>query len=173
MDQKKIGAFMKELRKEKRMTQEALAEHLNVSGRTVSRWETGFNMPDLDILIEMADFYQIEIRELLDGERKSETMNKEMEETALKIADYSNAEKQRLAKRLCVLFMAGVIAFIIYMAMNFMGIDETFADGAVAGIALGFAFGMMIVGVLYTSGALMKFKAFKRRLLHRHKAETR
>ena len=95
MDQKKIGLFMKELRKEKGITQEALAEILNVSGRTVSRWETGSNMPDLDILILMADFYDIEIRELLDGERKSETMNKEMEETLLKIADYNNVEKQR------------------------------------------------------------------------------
>ena len=41
MDQQKIGAFLKELRKEKNLTQEQLAEVLNVSGRTVSRWETG------------------------------------------------------------------------------------------------------------------------------------
>ena len=41
MDQIKIGAFIKELRKEKSLTQEQLAEKLNVSGRTVSRWETG------------------------------------------------------------------------------------------------------------------------------------
>ena len=41
MDQIKIGIFLKELRKEKKLTQEQLAEKLNVSGRTVSRWETG------------------------------------------------------------------------------------------------------------------------------------
>ena len=40
MDQKKIGCFLKELRKEKDITQEQLAEKINVSGRTVSRWET-------------------------------------------------------------------------------------------------------------------------------------
>lgn len=50
MDQKKIGSFIKELRKEKNLTQEQLAEKFNVSRRTVSRWETGNNMPDLDIL---------------------------------------------------------------------------------------------------------------------------
>ena len=41
MDQKKIGRFLKELRKEKVITQEQLAEKIKVSGRTVSRWETG------------------------------------------------------------------------------------------------------------------------------------
>lgn len=41
MDQKKIGCFLKELRKEKGITQEELAEKLNASGRTISRWETG------------------------------------------------------------------------------------------------------------------------------------
>ena len=46
-DTKKIGIFLKELRKEKGLTQEQLAEKLLVSGRTVSRWETGLNMPDL------------------------------------------------------------------------------------------------------------------------------
>lgn len=43
MDQKKIGGFLKELRKEKGMTQEQLVEYLNVSGRTMSRWETESN----------------------------------------------------------------------------------------------------------------------------------
>ena len=41
MDQKKIGSFLKELRKQKEITQEEFAEKLNVSGRSISRWETG------------------------------------------------------------------------------------------------------------------------------------
>lgn len=76
MNQQKIGTFLKELRNEKNLTQEQLAEKLGVSRRTVSRWETGSNMPDLDLLIEMADHYEVDLRELLDGERKSEKMNK-------------------------------------------------------------------------------------------------
>ena len=51
MDQGKIGSFLRELRKEKSLTQEQLAEKFNVASRTVSRWETGSNMPDLSILI--------------------------------------------------------------------------------------------------------------------------
>ena len=83
MDQKKIGLFLKELRKEKRITQEQLAEKFNVSSRTVSRWENGNNMPDLDILIEISDYYEVDLREVLNGERKSEDMNKEMKETEI------------------------------------------------------------------------------------------
>ena len=50
MDQIRIGAFLKALRKEKGLTQEQLAEKLAVSGRTVSRWETGSNMPDIGMM---------------------------------------------------------------------------------------------------------------------------
>ena len=71
MDLQKIGNFLKELRKEKNLTQEQLAETLNVSRRTVSRWETGSNMPDLDLLMEIADLYQVDLRELLNGEGKT------------------------------------------------------------------------------------------------------
>lgn len=76
MNQKMIGGFLKNLRKDKGITQEQFAEIMGVSGRTVSRWETGSNMPDLDILIQIADYYEVEIREILDGEWKNETMNK-------------------------------------------------------------------------------------------------
>ncbi len=59
MDQKKIGSFLKELRKEKDITQEQLAEKIKVSGRTVSRWETGSNMPDISLLAQLADFMML------------------------------------------------------------------------------------------------------------------
>ena len=57
MNQKKTGELLKQLRKEKNMTQEQLAERFYVSSRTVSRWETGSSLPDLGILVELADFY--------------------------------------------------------------------------------------------------------------------
>ena len=95
MDQIRIGSFLKELRKEKALTQEQLAEHFGVSGRTVSRWENGNNMPDISILVEIADFYDVDIRELIDGERKSETMNGEMKDTLVKVADYSETTNKK------------------------------------------------------------------------------
>lgn len=164
MNLKKAGAFIKELRKESGLTQEQLAEHLNVSGRTVSRWETGYNMPDLDVLIEMAEFYKVDIRELIDGERKKEKMNSEMEETVIKIAEYTNDEKNRLMKKLHVFSWIGVLSFILYLILDSMEIYENMAS-----LCLGLAFGMMLIAVIYTSHYIGKFKASKTRLFeHKH-----
>ena len=91
MDQQKIGLFLKELRKQKQFTQAQFAEMLGVSNPTVSRWETGTNMPDFDALIEIADFCEIEIKKTLEGKRK-DTMDANKKENLLLIADYINKE---------------------------------------------------------------------------------
>ena len=115
MNQQKMGEFLKHLRKEKGLTQEQLAEHFYVSSRTVSRWETGSNMPDVSMLIDLADFYDVDIREIIDGERKSENMDKE-KETLKKVAEYADAEKAKLKKKvsnifkwLCVMLLGSVL----------------------------------------------------------------
>ena len=119
MDQIEIGAFLKELRKEKELTQEQLAEKLSVSGRTVSRWETGSNMPDIGMLVMLADFYEVSIPEIIAGERKSENMNQETRETAVAMAEYSRnevkVEKRKIVGYLTVAF--GVFIIISALAI--------------------------------------------------------
>ena len=100
MNQKKIGEFLKQLRKEKNLTQEQLAEHFYVSSRSVSRWETGSNMPDVDMLIELADFYNVDIREIIEGERKSEKIDNETKDTLKKVAEYATEERSNREKKL-------------------------------------------------------------------------
>lgn len=165
MDQKKIGSFLKELRKEKNKTQQQIAEKLNVSNRTISRWETGSNMPDLDIVMDLADYYSVDIREILDGERKSEKMNKEMKETIIKVADYSNEEKQRIMKRMHILFLVGVASMILYMTIEVLEVPRDGLTGFISGVSMGISGGMLIVGALYTSRYFHKFRTFKRRML--------
>ena len=113
MNQKKIGSFFKELRKEKGITQEQAAEKFGVTQRTVSRWETGTNMPDISMLVYLAEFYDVDVREIIDGERKSETMNEEVKETLGKVADYSEAINERAMKKgvitMCIVFVLLVI----------------------------------------------------------------
>ncbi len=165
MDQIKIGNFIRDLRKEKNLTQEELAEHFNVARRTVSRWETGANMPDLGILVEMTDYFDVDLRELFDGERKSEKMNKELEDTVIKTAEYSNAEKTKMAKMTLVYFIVGIIAFIANQALLFLELPETFWVGFAEGVTAGLAFLAMAMGILYMTGMLSKIQEAKKRLL--------
>ena len=172
MDLQKIGTFMKDLRKEKGFTQEQLAESLNVSRRTVSRWETGMNMPDLDLLMELSDLYAVDLREMLNGERKSENkMNTEMQETVLQVAEYSNTQKQRTTKVVRCFFILGIAALLVNIGMEFVEVKETFWMGFLKGGTIGIAVGAMIFGLLYTTGALMKLQAFKMRMIGKEKAE--
>ena len=165
MDIVKIGKFLQDLRKEKGLTQEQLAEKMNVARRTVSRWETGSNMPDLDILIELSDFYEVDLREILSGERKSESMNKELKETVLQVADYSNEEKARLMRRMHWLFIAGLIGFAAFLVITLLGLDTTAPYEGIGSFGLGIAFGMIILGVIFTSRYEARIREFKLRLL--------
>ena len=99
MNQQKIGAFLKELRKEKGWTQEELGEKLYTTARTVSRWETGTNMPDLTVLIELSELYEVDIREIIKGEREIATLNNNINDALKKAAEYAEAEKIRLQKK--------------------------------------------------------------------------
>lgn len=121
MDQKKIGSFLKELRNEKGITQEQLAEVLNVSGRTVSRWETGSNMPDISILVDIAEYYDVSIPEIINGERKSEEMNKEEKDLAQTMSDYATTEKMNIFKEMKVQSIMGFCALVVYLILHETG----------------------------------------------------
>jgi len=171
MNQKKIGQFLKELRKEKGITQAQLAEILGVANRSVSRWENGVNMPDFSLLIEIAKFYDVEIGELLDGERKNENMDKKTEETLVKIADYNEKEKKLLARRVGHFQGVALVAMMGYMYMLFSDMTDNVVDGLIAGLLLGIVIGSLILGVLNAYGVLEKIRPYKMRfiksILHR------
>lgn len=69
MEQSKIGKFIGQVRKDKNMKQKELADILNVTSKTISRWETGKYMPDLSLFTEISDALDITVNELLQGER--------------------------------------------------------------------------------------------------------
>lgn len=170
MDQVKIGGFLKTLRTEKGLTQEQLAEQVGVTRRSVSRWETGSNLPDLDILMELADYYQVELRELLDGERKNAPMDPVLQETALKVAEYSNEEKKRITRTVLVYLMIGIAALMVNTALKFLAVEGNFWAGFVEGACTGIQFWALVMGILFATGSLTKVKAFKLRLLGRKDA---
>ena len=69
MDQIKIGKFIATLRKEKDLTQEQLGEKLGVTNKTISRWENGNYMPDIEMLSLLSKEFDVSINELISGER--------------------------------------------------------------------------------------------------------
>jgi len=169
MNQKKIGQFLKELRKEKGITQEQLAEILGVTNRSISRWENGVNMPDFDFIMEIAKYFNVGIDELLDGERRTDILDKKTEETFIKVADYSNNDKINFSKRLGYIFIAGLIALIIYIILEIQGLTEIKIYDDIASFMLGLVCGALMLGIIYTSRYMIKIRAFKMRLLNRNK----
>ena len=68
MDQIKIGNYIRAKRKEMNLTQEQLAEKLNVTNKSISRWENGRTFPDLSLYQPLCNVLDISISELLNGE---------------------------------------------------------------------------------------------------------
>lgn len=71
MNQEKIGKFIKELRIKNKLTQKEFADKYNVSYQAVSKWENGKNIPDIAILKQICDDFNVNIDELLSGEKKN------------------------------------------------------------------------------------------------------
>lgn len=69
MDQIKIGRFLAQLRKERNLTQEALGQKLGVTNKTISRWENGNYLPDIETLKILSEEFNVSINELISGER--------------------------------------------------------------------------------------------------------
>ena len=112
MNQEKIGKFIAELRKEKNMTQNELANKLGITDRAISKWENGRGMPDLSLIKDLCKELDITINELLSGEKisKQEYQNK-LEENMLNTIDYSNKKIKNARKRLLMLF--GIIGIVL------------------------------------------------------------
>ncbi len=166
MDQKKTGSFLRELRKEKQLTQEQLAERFGVTNRSVSRWETGSNMPDLGILVELADFYDVDIRDIIDGERKGEDMNKEEKERLQLVADYAENEKNILLMRLRIISIVGLVSLVAGLVMMVISRDNNLpVYDYLMGTLMGVAIGALLVAVFYSTGVLENMRKRKRTLM--------
>ena len=75
MNQEKIGQFIKKIRQDYKLTQKELADKLGVTFQAVSKWENGKNVPDIAILKEMSKMFNIDIDEILEGEKKNKKNN--------------------------------------------------------------------------------------------------
>lgn len=157
MNQKKTGELLRELRKEKGLTQEQVAEKLHTTNRSVSRWENGSTMPDISMLVDLADFYEVDIRELIDGKRDFKEQEA-VKKVVRKMADYADAEKDKLLTFMRGVSLTGVVFLfiaLILLAVYFQPQTMSF----VVFVCTFVAFLTMAVMTLYTNGILKKITA--------------
>ena len=142
---------------------ELFAEKLNVSGRTVSRWETGANMPDISLLVEISEFFDISIPEIINGERKSEIMNEEIKEVADKLSDYANAEKETIIKNIRIHSIMGTIALFVYCTLELSGaVLQNVIFEKIASYCETLALVTVLMIMLHTSGLMYKMQKRRR-----------
>ena len=115
MDQTKIGKFIAECRKKKKLTQMELAEKLNITDRAVSKWENGRAMPDSSIMLELCNLLGITVNELLrGGVIQMKEYEKQAEENLLKL----KKEKEEADKILLNLeIWVGLVSVLLFLTM--------------------------------------------------------
>ena len=146
MNQMKIGKFIAVLRKEKGMTQEQLGEKLGVTNKTISRWENGNYMPDVEMLSLLSKEFGVSINELISGERLlADDFKKAADNnlvTALNNSTFTLKEKIAFFKKkwlhehistiaLCIVAWIGII---IWTALKLRGSDSYSLLGAVGSL---------------------------------------
>lgn len=118
MDQIKIGKFIASCRKEGHMTQAELAEELCISDRAVSKWETGRSMPDSGIMLELCELLNINVNELLSGEKiMTESYDKRVEENLLAMRREIEERDKRMLRLETLLTLPTIIVGIILIVL--------------------------------------------------------
>ncbi len=144
MDMTKMGAFLQTLRKEQGLTQEQLGEKLHISGKTISRWETGTYMPPVEMLQVLSELYAVSMNELVAGERLTPETLPQAAEKNLAAALQNNTvfqlyerkkywqEKWLVDHRRSIALLAGVLCGSILLSISIRSADLTFAIALVS-----------------------------------------
>lgn len=126
MDQIKIGKFIQEKRKEKRLTQSELAEKINVSDRAVSKWENGNCIPDVSNIQELCKILNITINDLFSGCVVDMKDNeKKLEENLLEmIRIKEQRDRELLILEIFIGVLVSIIMFLCIMIASFVQMED-------------------------------------------------
>ena len=123
MNQEKVGKFIVKLRKENNMTQQELANKLNITDRAVSHWENGRSMPDAGIMLELCKILNVNVNELLSAKKiPQETYSERAEENLLEMKREIESQNRRIFILNKIIINLVVIIFIV------IGLAATFIE---------------------------------------------
>ena len=140
MEKKTIGGFISALRKANGMTQKDLSERLNVSDKSVSRWENDEGAPDLSLIPVIAEIFGVTCDELLRGERKSPEERSAEENTAAESTPKGEKQRQRMLKT----------TLSKYQSLTYISMGIT-AAGLITALICNLAFTKAVLGFLLSA----------------------
>ena len=118
MDQEKIGKFILKLRKDKKMTQQELADILNVTDRAISHWENGRSIPDISLFKPICEVFDISVNELISGERiNKDKLLKQSDENIINTLKNNHKDKKK-AKHIIILLIIGIVIILTIVFLN-------------------------------------------------------
>lgn len=148
LDKAAFGHFLAQLRREKGMTQKELAATLYVSDKAVSKWERGLSVPDISLLVPLAEQLNVTVAELLQGRRVEEERRFTREETEDLIrkaltfsAEPPERRQARTKKYLPVYVICCVLGVAEALAVWAAGLADI--EGALALLIIGVVFGVV------------------------------
>lgn len=125
MDNEKFGNFVKELRKEKNLTQKELAEKINITDKAISKWERGLSFPDITMLNILSKELDVSVEELLNGERIKESEKSEqidVEKAVKEALEKANHKEEKRKKKILkikkVTKIISIIFFVLFLILN-------------------------------------------------------
>jgi len=137
MDQVKIGKFITECRKNKKLTQAELAEKLNITDRAISKWETGKGMPDTSIMLDLCNHLGITVNELLSGEMiEMKNYNEKAEQNLLEMTKQKEEADKRLLRAEILMGILCILPLLISVVIVLIVPMEEWLGGVIAGTSV-------------------------------------
>ena len=125
MDQIRIGKFIADERKRKGYTQKQLSEKLEISDKTISKWERGNGFPEVSLLLPLCNELEITVNELLSGERVSEEdYRKKAEENMVNLVREAQESKKKIILSAVVTVLTIIAAVPLFMVSGMLEMEN-------------------------------------------------
>ena len=144
MDQIQIGKFIAEERKRKNYTQRELADILDISDKTISKWERGNGFPEVSLLLPLCNELEITVNELLSGERLQEVdYKKKAEENMVNLVKEAQESKKKIILSAVVAMLVVVAALPLFLLSGMLELEVW-----VRALLIVIGFFIMVVGII-------------------------
>lgn len=114
MNLKRTGEFIANLRKEKKWTQEELAEKMIVDRGTISKWERGVYLPNTEMLLKIEEIFKVSINEILYGERKDKKNELDIENVPISLIEDNKKRIRKITLLSLISILSLLILFFVY-----------------------------------------------------------